>query len=102
MSNLTHDDAKNMEDRRDPNKNTIEHTDVESNNDGPLDSHRSEFEHMNNSPDIKLRSIEIDDELTGRRRKKLTAPVNDNESVQEDDNSGTGHHVHSSQKMRAN
>lgn len=101
MSNRTHDDMNN--DRRDPAQKTIEHTDVESNNDGPLDGGRSEFEHMNNSPDIKLRSIEIDDELTGRRLKKLAAPVNDTDSqYQEDDNSGTGHHVNSSQKMRTN
>lgn len=82
MSNLTHDDMKNVEDRRDLAQKTIEHTDIESNNDrGPLDGGQSEFEHLNNSPDIKLRSIEIDDELTGRRLKKLAAPVNDTESV---------------------
>lgn len=30
----------------------------------------SNFDHINGSPDVKLKSIEIDDEVTGKRVKK--------------------------------
>ena len=91
---MTHDDAKAGLRRPDTAQRTIDHTDIE---DG-LEQHggdRSEFEHMHNSPDYKLRSIEVDDELTGRRIKKLVNANNDVDSQEgtlpEDDNSGTGH-----------
>jgi hypothetical protein len=44
------------------------------------------FDHLNASPDIKLKSIEIDDELTGRRIKKLSQPIDS----EDEDASGTG------------
>lgn len=63
MSNLTHDHAKKMAKRLDDkNQNTIEHpTDVE---DAAADfDGTTEFEHINASPDIKLKSIEVDDDF---------------------------------------
>ena len=46
---------------------TIEHpTDVEDADNG-LQDDPSEFDHLNNSPDIKLKSIEIDDEFSARK-----------------------------------
>ena len=58
---------------------TIEHpTDVEDNR--PLETD-DEFEHMQNSPDIKLKSIEVDEKFTGRKKH--------DEEIH--DNSGTGH-----------
>ena len=58
---------------------------------------------MNNSPDYKLRSIEIDDELTGRRVKKLVnlGDTDSNENIPLDDNSGTGHRVNSTKAQLA-
>jgi len=64
-SNLTHDHAKQrIANTIDHAQKTIEHpTDVEDGNQ-EFDDH-SDFEHINNSPDIKLKSIEIDDEFSG-------------------------------------
>jgi len=59
----------------------------------------SDFDHINNSPDIRLRSIEIDNELTGRKLKSNAAAVVDSDGKSEaDDNSGTGHRVNSNKK----
>jgi len=65
---------------------TIEHpTDVEDAARGDDDDH-SDFDHLNNSPDIKLKSIEIDDDFQGGKNRN-----EDNLSDQfADDHSGTG------------
>jgi hypothetical protein len=63
-------------------KKTIEHpTDVEDANANFDDA--SDFDHFNNSPDIKLKSIEIDDDFHGQQIGSEEAFL--------DDNSGTGH-----------
>lgn len=62
QSNLTHDHAKKMAQRRDDNQKTIEQpTDVEDGNNDYEGN--TDFEHINNSPDIKLKSIEVDDDF---------------------------------------
>jgi hypothetical protein len=62
---------------------TIEHpTDVEDNK---MQESSDEFEHYANSPDIKLKSIDIDDNFTNKNK---TKKIDDDIS---DDNSGTGH-----------
>lgn len=97
---MTHDHAKARNVVNEA-QNTIEHTDRDQNSarGKRIPVQASELDHMNDTPDYKLRSIEIDDELTGRRIKKLVA-LNDAESqdigeIPEDDNSGTGHRVNS-------
>lgn len=68
ISNLSQDHVNKR--KEDPNQKTIEHpTDVEDGNDDEYEDH-SNFDHINGSPDIKLKSIEIDDEVTGKRIKK--------------------------------
>jgi len=61
VSNLTHDDAKRQAHTIDNAQKTIEHpTDVEdAHND--FDNNSDDFEHINQSPDIKLKSIDIDE-----------------------------------------
>lgn len=64
-------------------KKTIEQpTDVED-ADANYDN-ASDFDHFNNSPDIKLKSIEIDDEFSGQQQREA-------DETFPDDNSGTGH-----------
>lgn len=76
MSNLT----ENNHGETPLHKKTIEQpTDVED-ADANFDN-ASDFDHFNNSPDIKLKSIDIDDDFRGQHR--------DND--ESDDNSGTGH-----------
>lgn len=99
LSNLTQDN--NLK-RPDTAKKTIEHpTDVEDADDNHGYDDPSEFDHINNSPDIKLRSIEVDDDITGRRHKNNAAADSDGKS-EADDNSGTGHRVTSSYKKNNN
>jgi hypothetical protein len=76
-SNLTHDHAKLAAARTiDNNQKTIEHpTDTEDADNG-FESN-DDFEHINNSPDIKLKSIEIDEEFSQR---KNDGPVETGES----------------------
>ena len=52
--------------QQDNNQKTIEHpTDIEdANNDF---DNNTEFEHINNSPDIKLKSIEVDDDFSSKK-----------------------------------
>lgn len=70
---MTHDHAKKM--NEDKNQKTIEHpTDIE---DANHYESNTEFEHVGASPDIKLKSIEVDDEFQSKGRNF--------------DNSGTGH-----------
>ena len=99
MSNLTQDN--NLK-RPDTANKTIEHpTDVEDGDDLGIYDDPSEFDHINQSPDIKLRSIEVDNDLTGRRQKPLGnqgAGVDSDGKSEADDNSGTGHHVSSTNK----
>ena len=85
MSNLSQDHVN--KDRATPlAQKTIEQpTDVEDAQDGYDD--RSDFEHMNNSPDIRLKSIDIDETFTANRQKGVTKF----DDLQADDNSGTGH-----------
>ena len=77
---MSHDQVNKGRETQDLAQKTIEHpTDVEDNR--PLDS-GDEFEHIANSPDIKLKSIDIDEKFTGKRKH--------HDEIQ-DDNSGTGH-----------
>lgn len=96
LSNLTQDnDLK----RPDTAKKTIEHpTDVEDADDHGVYDDPSDFDHINNSPDIKLRSIEVDEDITGRRHKTNAAAADSDGKSEADDNSGTGHRVTSSKK----
>jgi hypothetical protein len=102
MSNLTQDN--NLK-RPDTAKKTIEHpTDVEDADDRGIYDDPSDFDHINNSPDIKLRSIEVDDDLTGRRQRpggNLAAGADSDGKSEADDNSGTGHRVSSTNKKAA-
>jgi len=78
---LTHDHAKRIANTIDNAQKTIEHpTDVEDAHD-EFDGQSDDFEHINNSPDIKLKSIEIDDEFRAQR----------NNNGHLEDKSGTGH-----------
>ena len=99
MSNLTQDN--NLK-RPDTAKKTIEQpTDVEDADDRGIYDDPSDFDHINNSPDIKLRSIEVDDDLTGRRQRpggNPAAGVDSDGKSEADDNSGTGHRVSSTNK----
>ena len=97
LSNLTQDNDLKPPDTA---KKTIEHpTDVEDADepDGAYDD-PSDFDHINNSPDIKLRSIEVDEDITGRRHKINAAAVDSDGKSEADDNSGTGHRVTSNKK----
>lgn len=97
MSNLTQDN--NLK-RPDTAKKTIEHpTDVED-GENPLYDDPSDFDHLNNSPDIKLRSIEVDEDITGRKHKTNAAAADSDGKSEADDNSGTGHRVTSSKKSQ--
>lgn len=99
MSNLTQDN--NLK-RPDTAKKTIEHpTDVEDADDHGIYDDPSDFDHINNSPDIKLRSIEVDDDITGRRHKNNAAAVDSDGKSEADDNSGTGHRVTSNKKSQS-
>jgi len=82
ISNLSHDHV-NQRETQDIAQKTIEHpTDVEDNK---LQDSSDEFDHYANSPDIKLKSIDIDDNLTNKQKsKKVDHDISD-------DNSGTGH-----------
>ena len=98
MSNLTQDN--NLK-RPDTAKKTIEHpTDVEDAENGLYDD-PSDFDHLNNSPDIKLRSIEVDEDITGRKHKNNAAAADSDGKSEADDNSGTGHRVTSSKKSQS-
>lgn len=71
----------------DLNQRTIEHpTDVEDGNDEYEESEM--FNNLNASPDIKLKSIEIDDNFSANRNKS-----NAKFAEAGDDGSGTGHKV---------
>lgn len=86
MSNLSHDHV-NKDRQTDLAKKTIEQpTDVDDAQEYLDDP--SDFDHVNNqSPDIRLKSIDIDDTFTANRQK-----ANDQfDDVEADDNSGTGH-----------
>ena len=103
MSNLTQDN--NLK-RPDTAQKTIEHSnDIDDEADQPrLYDDPSEFDHINNSPDVKLRSIEVDDDLTGRKQKvpgAQTAGIDSDGKSEADDNSGTGHRVSSTNKKMA-
>jgi len=53
--------------QQDNNQKTIEHpTDVEDENNDDFDNN-TEFEHINASPDIKLKSIEVDDDFSSKK-----------------------------------
>lgn len=96
MSNLTQDN--NLK-RPDTAKKTIEQpTDVEDADDRGIYDDPSDFDHINNSPDIKLRSIEVDEDITGRRHKNNAAAADSDGKSEADDNSGTGHRVTSNKK----
>mgnify|MGYP001017130462 CR=1 FL=1 len=77
----------------DPNQKTIEHpTDVEDAHDPEYD--QSEFDPMNQTPDIRLKSIEVDAETTVKKRKnELDDTFQINVDHNDDDGSGTGHKV---------
>jgi hypothetical protein len=99
MSNLTQDNDLKQPDTA---KKTIEHpTDVEDAADNGLYDDPSEFDHINQSPDIKLRSIEVDDDITGRRQRNNAAAADSDGKSEADDNSGTGHRVSSSKKSKS-
>ena len=103
MSNLTQDN--NLK-RPDTAQKTIEHSnDVEEEGDERrVYDDPSEFDHINNSPEDKLRSIDVDDDLTGRKQKGhgIHAAAMDSDGKSEaDDNSGTGHRVSSTNKKLA-
>jgi hypothetical protein len=67
MSNLSHDAVNHGRGPDDIAQKTIEQpTDVEDADNG-LPDDPSEFDHLNNSPDIKLKSIEIDDGFSARQ-----------------------------------
>ena len=86
ISNLSHDHVNQARETQDIAQKTIEHpTDVEDNK-GQESS--DEFEHYNaGSPDIKLKSIDIDETFTNNKKNK-NKKIDDGIS---DDNSGTGH-----------
>ena len=102
-SNLSQDHA-NQGRLIDNNQNTIEHpTDIEDNKFDPEQSRDfSEFEHLNQSPDIKLKSIEIDDELTGKRQKKRDGEPQQLLDIDEFDNSETGHKASKKTNVQSN
>lgn len=92
MSNRSHDHVNrdNQVQNAAPNIDTIEHpTDIE---DANLDDNQSEFEphHMLESPDIRLKSIEIDNEINTQQRKKKQEQLRYHNDSFADDHSGTG------------